>query len=359
VVFIQWRLEIIKGNSIGENVMGRKIKKVIMTGGLGFVGSHLVEHLLARGIELIIIDNLSTNVVPINFFDSAPGCTIISEAIEDVDLTLSEFSDVDTVFHLASILGPSGLLKHAGNIGGSIFNDTIKIRDFCSRTGSFLIDISTSEIYGHPGLLEEDSDKVFPGGYKIRTEYGVGKLLAELAVVNKARVDKSFNYHIIRPFNITGPRQLPDGGFVLPRFVISALTNQPITVFGDGTQRRAFTHVQDVCDAILAIMDSSYFNEAWNIGRPENEMSIKDMADLVLNEVTSLGIYTKSNIIFIDPTIIHGPLFTEVVDKIPYVEKIGSLIGWEAYREAKKIVSDTVSFYYEKIRHTGYYFKVM
>jgi nucleoside-diphosphate-sugar epimerase len=337
--------------------MSVPFRRVLMTGGLGFVGSHLSERLLQDGVDLTILDNESTNVVPSTFFEGYKNCRVITDSICDVDL--SSLGTFDAVFHLASILGPSGILKHAGNIGAYIFNDTIKIRDYCIRNKSFLVDISTSEIYGHPGSLEEDSDKVFPGKYKIRTEYGAGKLLAELAVVNKAKVDDSLRYHIIRPFNITGPRQLPDGGFVLPRFVIAALTNQPITVFGNGLHVRAFTHVQDVCDAILAIVCSGYYNEAWNIGMPDNEMTIKSMAEMVLEEVKSQGIQTSSEIIFVDPVSIHGPLFSEVVDKIPYVEKVSSLVGWYANREAKQIVKDTVSFYKDRVIKENYYFKVI
>lgn len=332
-------------------------KNILMTGGLGFVGSHLSERLLADDVELTILDNETTNVVPHTFFDSCSGCRVVVDSIENVDL--DSLGTFDAVFHLASILGPSGILKHAGNIGYYIFNDTLKIRDYCIKNKAFLVDISTSEIYGHPGSLEEDSDKVFPGKYKIRTEYGAGKLLAELAVVNKAKVDDNLKYHIIRPFNITGPRQLPDGGFVLPRFIIAALTNQPITVFGNGTQVRAFTHVQDVCDAILSIVCSGFYNEAWNIGMPDNEMTIKDMATMVLEEVKNQGVNTSSNIIYVDPKEIHGPLFSEVVDKIPYVEKVNHLVGWYAKREAKQIVADTVSFYKERVLKDNYYFKVI
>jgi nucleoside-diphosphate-sugar epimerase len=328
-------------------------KRVLITGGLGFVGSHLIDRLMLDQVDITVIDNESTNVIPFDFF---PGIKVIRDSIDNVDL--QSLGSFDAVFHLASILGPYGLLKYAGNIGASIFNDTVKIRDYCVNSRAALIDISTSEIYGHPGLLEENSNKVFPGEHKVRTEYGVGKFLAELAVVNKAKVCDSLKYSIIRPFNITGPRQLPDGGFVLPRFVIAALTDQVITVFGNDQQSRAFTHVQDICDAIFAIVNSGCSNEAWNIGMPENKMTILDMANMVLDDVKSKGINTKSTVAFVDPKTLYGPLFSEVVDKIPYVEKIYSKIGWKAKRGAKEIVSDTVDFYIHRV-NSGYYFKVL
>ncbi|MFH1840199.1 MAG: NAD-dependent epimerase/dehydratase family protein [Nanoarchaeota archaeon] len=330
------------------------MKKVIVTGGLGFIGSHLINMLLEKNVEVIIVDNKITNVIDDNFFNDK--CQIISKSIKEVDF--NDFKDIDVVFHLASILGPSGVLKHAGDLGKSILDDSIKIRDYCMNNNILMIDISTSEVYGHPDLLKEDSKKVFPGIYQIRTEYGAGKMLSEIALVNKARVDERLNFHLIRPFNVTGPRQKPDGGFVLPRFVISALTNQPLTVFGDGTQRRAFTHVKDICEAVLEIADSKHKNEIWNIGNPNNEMSIKEMAELVAEKVKEKFPEKNPEIIFIDPKKIHGPHFAEAIDKVPYVEKINKLLGWEAKRLAEKIILDVIDYYDKRIKE-GYYFDVM
>ena len=135
-------------------------KKVLITGGLGFIGSHLTERLLKEGTEVVIIDNKSTNVVSENYFKGGK-CLVIIKSVQEVDL--SKIKNIDIVFHLASILGPTGVLKHAGNIGIATLGDTIKMRDFCLKRGITLIDISTSEVYGHTGLLKEESEKIFPG----------------------------------------------------------------------------------------------------------------------------------------------------------------------------------------------------
>lgn len=335
--------------------MKKEMKKVIITGGLGFIGSHLVERLLAKGLETIVVDNKLTNVVDENFFNNE-RCKVITKSIEDTNL--DNIKEIDTVFHLASILGPIGVLKYAGEIGISTLRDTVKIRDYCIDNNAFLIDISTSEVYGHQRALKEDSEKIFPGKYKVRSEYGAGKMLSEMALINKAKVDERLRFHLIRPFNVAGSRQKPDGGFVLPRFVISALTGQPLTVYDDGTQRRAFTDVQDICDAILEITNSDYENEIWNIGNSKNEMTIKKMAELVIDVVKEKYPNKNPEMVFVDPKKIHGPLFEETVEKIPYVKKINSLLGWEAKMSAKSIFREVVDFYDEKIRN-GYYFKTM
>lgn len=328
-------------------------KRCLITGGLGFIGSYLTERLLDRGLETIIIDNKLTNVVNEDFFEKS-NCKVFTQSIKDFDL--DNLKDIDVVFHLASILGPSGILDYAGDIAVQTINDVIKLRDYCIKNEILMIDISTSEVYGHKGVLKEDSQKVFSGDSKVRSEYGIGKLASEIALINKAKIDSRLKYNLIRPFNVTGPRQKPDAGFVLPRFVISALTDQPITVFGDGTQRRAFTHVKDICNSILAIYDSDYQNEIWNVGRPKNEMNINEMADKIidLTKTKFPGINPKK--VYVNPKKIHGPLFEETADKVPYIKKITKFIGWKSQISSEQIFSEVLDFYKEKIDN-GYFFK--
>jgi len=176
----------------------------------------------------------------------------------------------------------------------------------------------------------------------------MAKLLAEIMIVNKAKIT-DLKYHIVRPFNVAGPRQLPDGGFVLPRFIIAMLTNQPITIFGDGSQMRAFTDVRDICSAIVKVALSKYENEIWNVGNPANKMSIKQLAKKI-----GKG---KGRIIHIDPNKLHGPLFAEAKDKIPYIKKIEKLLGWKPEITLNKTLLDTVNYWIKKI-NGGYSFDV-
>jgi len=320
---------------------------IIVTGGLGFTGSHLVDLLVSERHKVIVVDNMTTNVV-----DCGNRSDVIIESVSEA----VEFfpKDIDIVFHLASVVGPSGVLEHAGSMGLSIVNNVVKLRDFCIENNSLFIDVSTSEIYGHTKILHEDADKTC-SKYEIRTEYGVGKLLSEIVVVNKAKVEDRLKYHIIRPFNIAGPRQRPDGGFVLPRFVVAALTDQPLTVFGKGTQERAFTDVRDVCEAIVKIAFSDYRNEIWNVGNVSNRISIKLLAEWVMKEVKRRYPDKEPRLINIGPREIHGPLFSEVVDKLPYVAKIKELLDWKAQILLEQTIVDTVDFYDEKIK-SGYFF---
>lgn len=332
------------------------MKKAIVTGGLGFLGSHLVDKLLERNIEVIIIDNEVTSTVDKNFWGDK--CNVFIKSIEEVDLNSKEFENTDIVFHLASIVGPVGVLKHAGDIGKNILGDNLKLRDFCIKNNSMLVDVSTSEVYGHGEALKEESQKVFRGDYKVRTEYGAAKMVAEMSLINKSIMEPKLKYHIIRPFNITGPRQRPDGGFVLPRFVIAALTAQPITVYGDGSAVRSFTDVRDICDGILRVVDDSEPNEMWNVGNPNNKMTILELAKLV-NKLTKEICGKSSDITFVNPTLIHGDYFSEPVDKVPYIEKIKGRLGWQANIKIENIIRDTIKYYDNKIKKENYEFSVI
>lgn len=328
------------------------MKKAVVTGGLGFIGSNLVDILLENGVEVYIVDNKLSNSVSEDFFP----CDLF---ISDIPSCINSWpKDIDVVFHLASFVGPSGVLKHAGEMARVILNDTLAIRDFCVETEAKFIDISTSEVYGHTGLLKEDSQKVYPGIYQVRTEYGAGKMAAEIAVVNKAKVEKKLKYHIIRPFNVSGPRQRPNGGFVLPRFIIAALTNQPITVFGTGEQERAFTDVRDICEATLQILESKNVNEIWNIGNIANRMTINQLAHLVVKKINEKYPEKECEIIHVDPKEIHGPLFAEAIDKVPYTNKINNLVGWTPRFPVEKTIEDLIDFYVDEINN-GYEFRVI
>ena len=315
----------------------------LVIGGLGFIGSHLVEKLLAEGDEVIILDNLSNNVVDSDFFN----CEFIKNSIADYDFNI----EVDTVYHLASVVGPTGILRYAGKMAYSMITDTKKVMDYCIKYSALMVDVSTSEVYGHSGTLTEMAHKECSGNYQVRTEYGMGKLAAEIMVCNKAKVS-ALRYQIIRPFNVSGPRQQPDGGFVLPRFVVAGLTEQPLTVYGNGQQVRSIAHVKDIVEGIYLAAHSECINEIWNIGNPNNLMTILELAHLT-------GSYFVSHeILKIDPKKLHGALFSEVGNKIPHITKAAEKLGFEPKYEIGNIISDLIGYYHERIQ-AGYYYKVL
>lgn len=326
--------------------------KAIVTGGLGFIGSNMVDYLLSEGYHVSIVDNLSSNTVEPSYFSKK--CNVIIDDVCNVKFP----KGCDILYHLACFVGPTGILKHAGDMGASIINDTVKVRDYCIDNGAMLVDISTSEVYGHINKLTEVSEKVFPGSYKVRTEYGAGKMLGEIITVNKAVVDERLKYHIVRPFNVSGYRQRPDGGFVLPRFIIAALTNQPLTIYGDGNQERAFTDVRDICEAILEIIKSNEVNNIWNIGNINNRMSINSLSAMVIDMYRERSQGKIAHSIHVDPKSIHGSLFAEAIDKIPYTDKIETKTGWKPRIDIRDTINCIFDYYEDKVKD-GYYFKVM
>ena len=317
-------------------------QKVLITGGMGFIGAHCIEKWKGSGWDVCVVDNMSTNAIPTDH-ELLEGVQVINENILDVDY--KTLPKVDLVLHLASPVGPVGVLKHSGNMARIILDDIYWAINTAKHNNCPLVFISTSEIYGHraeKSYLKEEDDKVLHGEFTVRNEYAIAKLLSEIVLVNQGRINSDFKYQIIRPFNVTGEYQLPDGGFVLPRFVHQALNNEDITVYYDGLQLRAFTWVKDIVDGIYltSVADDNDWNEEWNIGNELNERTILYLAEKV-KEITK----TDSNITHVDPTELHGPLFAEAPEKIPDSEKIKERLGWKPTKGVDEVIQEVVEYY--------------
>ena len=313
------------------------MKKILITGGLGFLGSHSIEKYKEEGWSITIIDNLSTNTIE----PDDPICNDCEVIIQDIlDYKWSKES-FDMILHLASPVGPAGILKHSGQMARYILDDVYWAIEGAQINKCPLIFVSTSEIYGYrdkPVKLQEHEDKLLVGDFKVRNEYSMAKLLSEIVISNTAKVS-DLKYQIIRPFNISGARQLPDAGFVLPRFINQALSGEDITVFGNGEQVRAFTYVKDIIEGIyLASIHNE--NEIWNVGNPDNEVTINFLAERV-KEMTN----SESNVIHIDPKTIYGPLYEEAWDKIPDPKKIKSKLNWNATKTVDEIILETIEYW--------------
>jgi len=317
------------------------MKNILVTGGFGFLGSHLIEKLLAdKNNHVHVVDNLSTSPLPLDYLlDLIKNKENLTYDIQNIH----EFSPkerFEEIYHLASVVGPAGVLNYSGEIVKLTCRDTYKIIDHAKSMSAVLLDVSTSEVYGggRDGLCSEEMSKIIQPNVTIRLEYAIAKLATEIALINMVNTS-SLEAIIARPFNISGPRQSGKGGFVLPRFVYQAMNNEPLTVFNSGGQIRAFTHVKDTAKGLINAMKYGERGETYNIGNSDNRSSILQLAKDTIK-------YTNSNseIIFIDPKTIYGKHYAEANDKYPEDTKSKREINWSPLYSKRQIIEDTFNF---------------
>ena len=329
-------------------------KHYLVTGGLGFIGSHLVRELL-RDPDAVVtaVDDLSGTVLDaattIGQITSArPGQLVVRcQSVANFEETSADplensFPErmrvgfYDTIYHLASIVGPAAVLKKAGHIAESILRDTHVVIRLAQRFGARFVNVSTSEVYGGGlnGLCREDSPRVIRGTASARQEYAAGKLAAEVAVENLCRLGQ-LDAVTIRPFNVAGIRQSGRGGFVLPRFLGQAILGEPLTVFGDGSQLRAFTDARDVAAGMIFCAQHGGTGRAYNVGNPASRTSIRELAEKVI-EVTG----SNSEICHIDPKELYGETYAGAPDKFPDSGALMDL-GWRPLYGLSDTIRDT------------------
>ena len=314
--------------------------KILITGGLGFIGSNLIKKLKSTDCEIYVIDNMSSSVI--NLDDKIlNNIKVLKENIKDVDI--DKLPDFDIIFHLASPIGPISLLQKSGKIAYDILNDTQYIINLSQKKKSLLVFFSSCEIYGNHNELEisENAEKKLEGNFNTRNEYSVAKLLSEIIISNTSNIDSNFKYQIIRPFNIVGSNQGSSGGHIIPRLVTQALSGKEMTVYLDGKQKRSFIDVTDAVNAIILISKSKkYINNIWNIGNNNNVHSILYIANLI-KKITN----SKSEIVFVDPKDLHGKLFEDSPTKIPNNNKIKEFLLWEPKKNIHDILNGVLEHY--------------
>ena len=296
--------------------------RAIVTGGAGFIGAHLVDRLVSDGFDVTVVDNLS-------------GGQWMNDSARTVAVSVRNFDPLpsDVIFHLASPVGPVGVLRHAGRIVPEVVADAQTVAMWAMAFRCPMVDVSTSELYGpQTGACAESLPRVTPAGHSARMEYAVAKLAAETMLLNTPGLD----VRIVRPFNVAGPRQKPDGGFVLPRFIGQALRGEPLTIYGDGSQLRAFTHVDDIVEGLVAVAARGQSGEVFNLGNPDNLTTILDLAVLVLEVVDPFGAIS-----YVDPQALWGPAFREAADKYPDATLARERLSWAATRPLRMVVEDT------------------
>lgn len=285
-------------------------RSVLITGGLGFIGSHLADDFHARGWQVTIVDDRRAAVVG---WTPRPEMQVVEKTVEDY---CSQFGtwDYDLVVHAASPVGPAGILGLAGHIIPRIVEPSQWVAEVCGYAKTPLIHISTSEVYNASGINSEDDDLIAPAQPSARGEYAVGKIAAEYIVRQRSRLD-GFPALVVRPFNIAGARQPREKGFVIPTFVEQALAGESLTVFGLGDQQRCFMSVADFCRLIAVLSEGlSLDRRVINAGNPNNVTRIDALARRVAERVGS-----SPGLDYISGNLVHGPEWREAAGyhKIP------------------------------------------
>ena len=299
--------------------------KYLVTGGAGFIGSHLAERLLGIGHEVVILDDLSTGQKEnLKGLEGITGSTFVSGNMLDETLVDSLMSKVDGCFHLGAALGVKRILERPyESLVANTQGTEIAVKAAVKYGAKFFL-ASTSELYGkNPKQpLTEESDRVIGSPQLVRWAYSEAKAIDE-SVVQMFHQSHGLKYVTGRFFNTVGPRQAGAYGMVLPRFVAAAIKNEPIQVYGDGSQSRVFCHVSDAVDGILRIFfDDSLVGEAFNIGG-EEEITISKLAELVIRIV---GSNSKIESVAYKDAYAEG--FEETMRRVPDTSKLRQKTGW-------------------------------
>lgn len=302
--------------------------KVLITGGAGFIGSHLATRHLGMGDEVAIIDNLSTSVMEnIQHLAEHPNCVCRVDDILNVPVMQELIADCDLIYHLAAAVGVEYVLENPLQTLTTNIRGTEIVLELANEHKKRVVMASTSEIYGKKNghvPFREDSDRILGPTTVVRWSYSTTKAVDELLALAYWR-EKRLPTVIVRPFNVIGPRQTGRYGMVVPRFIKQAMLGDPITVYDDGEQRRCFTYIDDAVDGLVALaMSDSAAGEVFNLGS-NFESSIKDLAHKI-KALTS----SESEIAFIpfSQTRRNG-LYEDLVYRAPDLEKIRTMVGYD------------------------------
>lgn len=313
--------------------------KAVITGGAGFIGSHLSDHLVAQGHEVIVLDDLSTGSLSnVSQLQNSPAFRFVQGDILDRDLVDELVAEADTVFHLAAAVGVYNIVDKPLQSLRTNLHGTETVVEAAVRHRVPYMVASTSEVYGKNDAngLKENDDRIYGSPIKSRWSYAAAKGLDEL-VAHVYGKESGVPCVITRFFNVVGPRQTGQYGMVVPRFVDQALDDAPITVYGTGTQRRCFGSVFDVVPTLTRLLETpEAYNQAVNLGGHE-EVSIKGLADRVV-ELTG----SRSEITYLDYEQAYGEGYEDMQRRYPDTSLAARLIGYEPTRDLNTIIGSIV-----------------
>ncbi len=309
--------------------------RVFITGGAGFIGSHLADHYVNAGHTVALIDNFSTGSKS-NIAHLEGKVTTIDGDIRNIELIDQLTKDSDLVLHMAAALGVNTILESPLESMSTNITGSEVVLNAVAKHNKRIIIASTSEIYGkNPKQpMSETDDRVVGAPQKIRWTYSDAKAIEE-AMAFALHQERNLPVTTVRLFNTVGPRQTGRYGMVVPRFVHAALKNEPITIYGDGSQSRVFCHVADAVQAIAAIAHTdSTIGDVYNVGGT-GEVTIKQLAKKVIALIGSQSTITDTPYSDAYPT---G--FEDIQRRVPDTSKIKSAIGWTAGKDLNQIISD-------------------
>ena len=314
--------------------------KILITGGAGFVGSHLADRLINDGHEITVIDDLSTGRYSnVEHLEGKPNFRLIIDTVLNAAIMEELIREADRVYHMASAVGVRLIMEQPVKTIETIFHGTDVVLSRCSKFRKRVLIPSTSEVYGKGVSVpfKEEDDLLTGATDKHRWAYACAKTLDEFLALAHFK-ETRLPVVVVRLFNTVGPRQTGQYGMVVPRFVKAALNSETIEVHGDGTQSRCFGHVHDVIDGLIRVMETpACFGQVVNLGN-DAEVSINDLAKRAI-ELTG----SKSEIRYIPYDQVYGEGFEDMQRRVPSLEKAGRLIGYKPTKTLDNIINDVAA----------------
>jgi len=319
--------------------------RALITGGAGFIGSHLSEALLDQGSQVLILDDLSTGSIDnVAHLKGRPGFEYFIDSVNNEPLLAELIDRSDVVFHLAAAVGVKLIVEQPVHTIETNVHGTEVVLKHANKKKKLVVIASTSEVYGKSNNVpfREDADLVLGPTPKHRWAYACSKAIDEFLALAYWK-ERKLPVIVVRFFNTVGPRQTGRYGMVIPNFVRQALAGEPITVFGDGTQSRAFTHVGDVVDALLKLVaEPRAIGQVINIGTTQ-EITMAALADRI-RELSS----SKSVIKFVPYDEAYESGFEDMPRRVPDLERINALIGYDPKQTLDDILIQVIDYFRKK-----------
>lgn len=316
-------------------------QSVLVTGGAGFIGSHVVEGLLEQGKTVFVVDDLSTGRLDnLSAVREHPNLHLIVDTILNHPMMDDTLGQVDAMVHLAAAVGVRKIIDEPVETITTNVRGTEIVLDCCERHGVPVYVASTSEVYGKAGVaLHEEHDRIMGSSTQRRWAYACTKVMDEFLALAYYH-QKGLPVVIGRFFNTVGPRQTGKWGMVLPTFVDQALSGEPITVYGGGEQKRSFCHVDDSVRAVLGLITSpEAVGEVYNIGN-SHEITVMELAEHVKARTDS-----SSEIVHLSYADAYGEGFEDMERRQPDTSKLKALLGWEPTHSLDAIIDDVIAFH--------------